>query len=1112
MREMPASDDARRGRARRRGLLVVACALLAVFVLRRAWDDPAPPRPAAPPAATVPSAAAAEPDVALEALPAARPASVTLQPGETRRFALPPELRPPLSLRITEQGIDVEAELRDGGTRLAFADDDILRWGEHRLALADASGALELRVRVPRLGSPEGTVGIAIESVPADVAASRDFALDLDESALAQRMADRKQLREPATAAFAATLCAQREAQQDDAGYLRCAGLQQRVLGRQSQRAEAIAVIERALPVAQRRNDARRLASLLSDLGLHHFNAGDSAAAIAPLRRALAVLSEVDDTLLSALVQNNLCLSGAVHDSAETTRRCYEEALRLSQASGDGPRIALALNNLGGAYWQLGDPLRAADYFEQSVARWQSFDDRRASGDALNNLALVQLARGRLSDAARGFERAAAALDDNVLGKVRAVRNQGVVQLMLGETAAAVELQQRALDLVAPLNRPDETVTTLARLAEAQLDDGRPDDARSTIARAVAAADTNGAKPQLLVESRLRAARIYRRSGATDEAYAAARQAFDASTTPDRRGHADLAAIELGHAELVRGHPAQALQHAEPVVASIWLTPAQQIDARTLVADALRAQGANARAEAAYREAVAATEAAGASVFDLEQRALFLAGQRDAQVGLISLLMQDVDAQGHYRRAAEALLLSAGFRARSLRSRLDAMPLPEATDAAAASERERVYARLGALALMRWKQQDSLNDEQRRRSDADIRRAEAELRALDAAAAPEPVRAAAPLQLAQLQRALPDDATLVVYRTLPQTSYAWVVSRDRLQATALAAQDDLAAVVRRTRAALGTDGAAGGDWKRELADACRQIWQPVAAQVKTQRVLVVSDVALDGLPFAALRCDDASGYLLERHELAQLPATWLLLRAPLPPSSAPLSALLVGDPVYTRDDPRLAGGDASSEPTVGALRGATGRLRGSGDELRRVRARLGTVRSTLLDGFDANLAALQRSAMSTFSIVHFATHGTGDLAGASGSGLVLSLFDARGRDIDGFLSARRIGGSRVPVPLVVLGACDTARGRTVQDEGTFGVAYAFLQAGARHVVATLWPVDDATMPELMDGFYADPSLAVRQPARALRQAQLALLARYPQANPALWAGVAVWGW
>ena len=93
----------------------------------------------------------------------------------------------------------------------------------------------------------------------------------------------------------------------------------------------------------------------------------------------------------------------------------------------------------------------------------------------------------------------------------------------------------------------------------------------------------------------------------------------------------------------------------------------------------------------------------------------------------------------------------------------------------------------------------------------------------------------------------------------------------------------------------------------------------------------------------------------------------------------------------------------------------------------------------------------------------------------------------------------------------MLGACDSASGRRIAGEGTLSVAHAFLQAGAQHVVAALWPLQDGVMPELMDGFYTDPRLAALQPARALRQAQLKLLHTYPDASPALWAGLAVWG-
>lgn len=1128
MVQPPARLTERRRRAGAAVLcILIGAAIAAGLLLRPAavptTATPVTPAPAAPPAAVsplsgsplAPNAAAtllAVPSASLEPLPAGTPLHLSLRPDESRRFVLP-EHATPLRLRIVEQGIDITAEVVAGSLRLQFSENDLLRRGEHRLALAETPAPPELLLRGPPKGSPDGAVELSLETLTPAAAAEPRFQLDLAETELAQRMADRKRKLEPATADFAAALCAKRLAQQDEDGYLRCVSLQERLLGWQSQRAAAIAALERVLPIWQRRGDPHALASALNNIGMHHYRGGDAVAAMAPLRRALSVLEGVDDPVLHATVSGNLCLSGEPRASSAEMRRCNEQALALSRASGDGPRIATALNNLGGTYWQLGETDRAEDYFEQAVASWKAIDAMSRSGDALNNLALVQFGRGRLSDAARGFERARMAYDDDTRGLARALRNQGVVQLLLGETALAVDLLQRALELVRSQNRPDQIIASLGRLAEAQLADAQVAQARASIEQAVAEAQKAGDRPELLIESRLRAARIYRRSGAPEQALAAAQQAYDASAGLERGKLHDLAGIELAHLQLQRDDAALARRLTEAALKSRQLTPLQRIEAQTLRADALRAQGSLRIAEAAYRQAIAEVDEAGSYVYDLEQRATFLASQRDAQVGLLTLLMEDLDAAGRPRRAADALALSERFRARSLRARLDAMPLPAATDAGAESQRERAQAQLSALALNRWKLQDNPGSEQmRRRIEADIRAAEATLRSLDASAAPDPAATVAGVSLTQLQRALPEDTSLVVYRTLPRVSYAWVVQRGAFHSMRLAAQDVLAARVQEARASLGADGAPpGADWRQALSNACTAIWQPIAAQVDTPRVLVVGDTALDGLPFAALRCGETPSYLLEQHEIALLPATWLLLRPPLRELRADFAALLVGDPVYARDDPRL--GLAPPAPVPGApRRDGPGRLRGSGEEIRRVRERLGAERSTLLAGFDASIATLRSSAMEKYDIVHFATHGTGDRGGASGSGLVLSLFDAQGNGIDGFLSARRIGASRLPAALVVLGACDTATGRAVQDEGTFGVAYAFLQAGARHVVATLWPVDDAAMPELMDRFYADPRLAAEHPARALLQAQRALLQQYPAANPALWAGVAVWGW
>jgi hypothetical protein len=62
---------------------------------------------------------------------------------------------------------------------------------------------------------------------------------------------------------------------------------------------------------------------------------------------------------------------------------------------------------------------------------------------------------------------------------------------------------------------------------------------------------------------------------------------------------------------------------------------------------------------------------------------------------------------------------------------------------------------------------------------------------------------------------------------------------------------------------------------------------------------------------------------------------------------------------------------------------------------------------------------------------------------------------------DGLLSAEEIAGLNLgKVELVVLSACETARGVTIGGEGSFGLQRTFLMAGARAVVAGLWRVDD----------------------------------------------------
>jgi CHAT domain-containing protein len=60
----------------------------------------------------------------------------------------------------------------------------------------------------------------------------------------------------------------------------------------------------------------------------------------------------------------------------------------------------------------------------------------------------------------------------------------------------------------------------------------------------------------------------------------------------------------------------------------------------------------------------------------------------------------------------------------------------------------------------------------------------------------------------------------------------------------------------------------------------------------------------------------------------------------------------------------------------------------------------------------------------------------------------------------------------VQARLVVLCCCHTRQGE-ITSEGVIGITRAFLAAGARCVLATLWPIDDNATKEFMQKFYGE---------------------------------------
>lgn len=134
-------------------------------------------------------------------------------------------------------------------------------------------------------------------------------------------------------------------------------------------------------------------------------------------------------------------------------------------------------------------------------------------------------------------------------------------------------------------------------------------------------------------------------------------------------------------------------------------------------------------------------------------------------------------------------------------------------------------------------------------------------------------------------------------------------------------------------------------------------------------------------------------------------------------------------------------------------------------------------------------------AMRDAAILHFAVHGVRPDPHAPA---YLQLApDSRD---DGKMHADELAACELKADLVVLSVCDSARGRPNQGDEIVGVIdRAFLQAGARSVVASRWPVHDAASVLFMREFYA--RLRTKKTViQAFHGAQLAL--RRKQAHPA----------
>ena len=252
---------------------------------------------------------------------------------------------------------------------------------------------------------------------------------------------------------------------------------------------------------------------------------------------------------------------------------------------------------------------------------------------------------------------------------------------------------------------------------------------------------------------------------------------------------------------------------------------------------------------------------------------------------------------------------------------------------------------------------------------------------------------------------------------------------------------------------------------------------PVADLLRGPEILVVPEGPFYLVPMAALK-DENGRFLSETFRIRVVPSltTMKLIQESPADYHSESGALIVGDPNVGKVEfkgkivavPRLEFARAEAE-MIGNL-----------------------LSVTPLIGDKATKEEVLKQ-MTTVGLIHIAAHGdsaTGEIA--------LAPNPTRSTQIpkkeDFLLSMADVHKVRLRARLVVLSCCHSGRGK-IKAEGVVGIARAFLGAGARSVLVSLWAIDDAATTEFMRSFYEhlhggeSASEALHQAMKCLRESQ-----------------------
>ncbi len=308
--------------------------------------------------------------------------------------------------------------------------------------------------------------------------------------------------------------------------------------------------------------------------------------------------------------------------------------------------------------------------------------------------------------------------------------------------------------------------------------------------------------------------------------------------------------------------------------------------------------------------------------------------------------------------------------------------------------------------------------------------------------------------------------TILYYSLGKQKSFLWVIRPSGITIRELTGEKEIGALVDvyndfiRAQRKPESYAAERGKLFQEVLEPARALIGP------HDKLLIIPDGPLHSINFETLPSFGEKLYLIEDHEIELAPSL-RLLKDSGPSHTGANSLLAIGAPDHF---PR---GFAD--------------LPGAKREMAQLRQSFPPDSSTFLEGPTAGRKQLLAIALEKYSHLHFAIHAEAIASSPLDSSLILR------DDLAGFrVTAREIATKKLIAELVTLSACRGAGAKAISGEGLVGLSRAFLQAGAKRVVAGLWNVSDRDSPILFEKMYAGIAEG-KAPGEALQAAKLNMI-------------------